>query len=270
MKTLTLCLIGHNIGNSLSPCIHQAFIDLMGVPARYILCDTDRDADLAGAVAQLESGHIHGINVTTPYKVKGTEYCQALSTGARRCGAVNTLYMHKGVVNGALTDLEGFVRALKFHQIKGTSALVLGSGGAARAVVAGLVDSGYETIHVHARNHATARALQDIFPFVKAFEPGQPVDLVINATPLSGQAIAHFLPGPVGDILKPGGAFFDLNYQGRTVGMQLAINTGRRGINGLAMLVFQAALAWRLWFGVDLSEAINVKNTIQRCGHAQD
>lgn len=265
MKPKITGLIGRDIRHSLSPCIHRAFFEATGLDGDYRLFDV-KPAGLEKIIGQLVSGVIHGINVTMPYKTEIIKYCNDLSDTASRCHAVNTLYIDHGRVMGELTDLPGFVQAMEFHGIVGNSALVLGSGGAARAVVAGLWDTGFEQVSVVARNPVTRAQLSEIFPGVSLNMPVLPVDLIVNATPVQDMDI---LPKPMGDILDSAGVFFDLNYRGITGGMRIADAIGRRNLNGLAMLIFQAAHSWQTWFGQDPLMALDMSEIMRRCRYAE-
>lgn len=263
-------LVGRGIQRSLSPCIHRAFFDAAGIPGNYLLFDAQNAEELDELIGRLKAGQVKGLNVTSPYKVKIIRYCNDLSTIARRCQAVNTLYVNNGRVVGELTDTAGFTRAMSLHGVSGKTALVMGSGGAARAVIAGLYDLGFESIAVYARNPVTSADLQAIFPFIRLKPPEFAVDLVINATPVTNNSPDPFLPGPMDAILKAGGVFFDLNYHGLTMGMRLAQDVGRKAVNGLAMLVFQAGFSWQSWFGQDPLNAISADEVMQRCADVKD
>ena len=268
MSRIVTGLIGQGIKLSLSPCIHKAFFEAAGMDGDYKLFDIANGPGLKDIVAEIKSGRIHGLNVTSPYKVEIMSYCNELSSTARRCMAVNTIRVHEGKLMGDLTDVQGFARAIKFHGVRGKTALVLGSGGVVRAVIAGLEDLGFESIHIHARNQAATRTLQVLFPRLRPDMPNEPVDLIINATPLTGPETDDFLPGRVDDIMGRKGVFFDLNYHGVTRGMRITSDAGRQAFNGLSMLVFQAAVSWGLWF--ENTPDTDAEKIMRRCANVTD
>jgi shikimate dehydrogenase len=268
------CLIGKNIGYSLSPLIHRIYFEHEGVKGEYILHDCDT---LPGFMAD---GSYDGINITTPYKIEAIKRLTALDANAARSGAVNCVY--KGM--GYNTDYEAFRKILgeeilpsfdgndrfgggegagkKYgRQSKQNSALILGIGGAARAIALALLDKSIEI------TFAVRQSYRD-FGLTGEFEKIKIVDiasvdgsygLIVNATPY-GRDLS--LP-PLIDkktVLKCG-YVFDAVYQDTTL-LSLARESNKPYSNGLRMLLLQAYYSHKIW---DLSyKKIDLLSTLER------
>ena len=283
-RTALLGVLGDPVRHSLSPAMHNAALAELGLEWAYLALPTPA-ADLATVVRALEAMGCRGLSVTIPHKQAVAELCRERSPLAQRVGAVNTLVpLEGGGWMGTNTDVEGFVAPLRHGPWQGKRALVLGCGGSARAVVAGLVELGFGAITVAARRpEALAAFAQACGPWAPQLTPlawsalgsgtdqvsGHTAlaeaDLVVNTTPI-GMASA---PDPAGaldpaavkacplnpaqlDQLRPGATVYDLIYTPRPT--QLLRQAARRGCptqDGLEMLVQQGAAALRLWSGLE-------------------
>ena len=261
--TALLGVLGHPVGHSLSPAMHNAAIDALGLDWVYLALPVPAD-DLATVVQGLEAIGCRGLNVTIPHKQAARDLCRRLSPLAERVGAVNTLVpLENGGWLGTNTDVEGFLTPLRGQAWQGRQALVLGNGGSARAVVAGLVELGLGAITVVGRR---AEALSSFAADCRTWAPqlttqtlDQPIealvaaaDLVVNTTPLGmGSEQCPLNPSQLA-ALRPEATVYDLIYVPRPT--QLLRQAAARGcstIDGLTMLVHQGAAALRLWSGRD-------------------
>ncbi len=266
-------VLGDPVRHSLSPAMHNAAIAALGLDWAYLALPVAA-ADLAVVLQGLEAIDCRGLNVTLPHKQAAAALAQELTPLARRLGAVNTLVRRDGGGwLGTNTDVEGFLAPLR--GLAAREALVLGCGGSARAVVAGLVELGLGRIRVAGRDSTRlGRFLASCADWAPGLEPlawgpaahGQPdplaealagADLVVNTTPLgmaSGRdpAAAEHSPLDPGQValLRPAATVYDLIYIPRpTTLLRLAGERGCRTIDGLEMLVQQGAASLRLWSG---------------------
>jgi shikimate dehydrogenase len=208
---------------------------------------------------------LDGLNVTIPYKETMTVWLDDLTPAARQIGAVNTLFFSDGRLIGDNTDALGFIQDLQvcfgtgFLEKAGT-ALVLGAGGAARAVVYGLREAGWAVVIAARRPAQAQKMVRDLGGedgCLEAVELArdeisriQP-DLVVNATPLGMWPAAAVSPWPEGLPFPEGARFYDLIYNPpETKLMGLVRRQGGQVAGGAGMLASQAVLSFRRWTGV--------------------
>lgn len=276
-RTALVGVLGDPVRHSLSPAMHNAALAELGLEWAYLALPTPA-ADLATVVRGLEAMGCRGLSVTIPHKQTVAELCRERSPLAQRVGAVNTLVpLDGGGWMGTNTDVEGFLAPLRHGPWQGKRALVLGCGGSARAVVAGLVELGFGAITVAARRpEALAAFARTCGPWAPQLTPlawsdlasnpdqdlAQPAlaqaDLVVNTTPIgmaspsdpTARKACPLDPAQL-DQLRPGATVYDLIYTPRPT--QLLLQAARRGCptqDGLEMLVQQGAAALRLWSGL--------------------
>ena len=273
-QTALLGVLGDPVRHSLSPAMHNAALAELGLDWIYLALPA-APAELAGVVQALEAMGCRGLSVTIPHKHAVAPLCRQLTPLAERIGAVNTLVpLAEGGWLGTNTDAEGFcapLRAADPEAWRGQTAVVLGCGGSARAVVAGLVELGCRSIQVAGRDPGRLAAFAadcaawapELQPLAwEAADPGlgqalSAAALVVNTTPV-GMASASdataaercpLSPAQL-DRLTPGATVYDLIYTPRpTRLLQEASARGCRGVDGLEMLVQQGAAALRLWCG---------------------
>jgi shikimate dehydrogenase len=255
-----LGVIGDPVAHSLSPALHQPALDQRGIPAVYERWHT-LAADLASRIESLREPEILGASVTVPHKIAVMNMIDEVSPAARRAGAVNTIVNRGGALFGDNTDIYGFGITVS-DALGGRTpqiAIVLGAGGAARAVVLALEAAGVEEIVVANRDYGRARQLaRDLHPapvrpmqLDEDFVSGQlpRAGLLVNATSLGWHPRETPIALPVLDLLPVGAVVADLTY--RDTDLLLAAQA--RGIettDGLPMLVHQGARAFELWTGV--------------------
>jgi shikimate dehydrogenase len=255
-KPRAACLIGWPAAHSRSPLIHHYWLRTLGIEGGYNI-EAVPPEGFAEFVLHLSTHGFVGANVTIPHK----ERALALTTPdarARAVGAANTLWYEGGELRSTNTDIEGFIDNLDACAPKwdaGADALVLGAGGASRAVVFGLIERGFKRIHLANRSVERARALADQFGAqvlpvsLSATSDLLPrMDLLVNATSLGMQG-QPALEIDVG-VLPSHAVVADLVYV--PLETPLLASARARGLStadGLGMLLHQAVRGFELWFG---------------------
>jgi shikimate dehydrogenase len=255
-KPRAACLIGWPAAHSRSPLIHHYWLRTLGIEGGYNI-EAVPPEGFAEFVLHLSTHGFVGANVTIPHK----ERALALTTPdarARAVGAANTLWYEGGELRSTNTDIEGFIDNLDACAPKwdaGADALVLGAGGASRAVVFGLIERGFKRIHLANRSVERARALADQFGAqvlpvsLSATSDLLPrMDLLVNATSLGMQG-QPALEIDVG-LLPSHAVVADLVYV--PLETPLLASARARGLStadGLGMLLHQAVRGFELWFG---------------------
>lgn len=246
-------MIGHPVGHSLSPVLHNAAFEAAGLDWAYLAFDVAPGA--AGAALEgMRALGIAGLSVTTPHKDDVARLVDRRSPIAERLGAVNTVVNHGGELVGESTDGQGLVEALRLEQgfdPTGRRCVVRGSGGAARAVILALAGAGAaEVIVVPGRAVARAEvaaALAGPAGRVGPAAEADGADLVVNATTLGMAGGPPDLPFDPA-VLQPGQVVVDIVYPD-TAFVRAARGRGATAVSGLGMLVHQAAAAFTLWTG---------------------
>lgn len=266
-------LLGHPVVHSISPAILGAAFDALGLPYAYDLLDVPDDAALAGALAALRAGERAGFTVTLPHKRAVVALADRAGEGAERAGAANVLVREAGGrIRAENTDAAAIVKVVEPLLAGRRWALVLGSGGAARAALIACEELGFRGVEVTSRSWTTPeeawerggelpdiRARVELSPWVS--EWGEPArlaardtDLVIQATSAGmsgadpGDEVTERVPW---EALSPRTVAFDVVYRPRvTPFLRLACEHGLVAEDGLGMLVEQAALAIEIWLGV--------------------
>jgi shikimate dehydrogenase len=258
-------LIGHPVEHSVSPAMHNAAFAALGLDACYIPFPVVPEL-LPQAVAGLRALNFIGANVTIPYKEAVMPQLHVLSPQAQAIGSVNTLVVRERLY-GFNTDADGFLRALydAGNTLAGKKALVLGAGGAARAIVYALLREEArivianrtleraEELVRHLSPHVTGPEIRTV-PYSRdiLFEELASVDLLVNTTPIGMWPQAHASPLPGDAPFHQDLVVFDLIYRPlETRLLQQARQAGARVIGGLAMLVWQGAEGFRLWTGYE-------------------
>jgi len=251
-------VFGHPVSHSLSPRIHAAFARQAGLELEYVAIDAP---DFSAALAAFDGD---GANVTLPHKAAAAAACATLGEAARRCGVVNTLTRRAGGWHGDNTDGIGLVRDLTGRlglDLRSRRTLLLGAGGGARGVAPALLDAGIADLFVVNRTPARADALADMLAAPERVHPryaddldalGE-FDLIVNATS-AARAPGAPEPFPALPMSLAGrrSAAVDLSYGEAAVPfLAWARAAGvRDAVDGLGMLVEQAAESFRIWHGV--------------------
>jgi shikimate dehydrogenase len=249
-----LCgIILHPAGHTLSPVLHAAAYAELGLDAHYQAFDVPPER-LAGAIVGMRALRVRQLSVSLPLKEAALALADRVSDAARAIGAANTLTLEGGQLVADNTDWIGVRRSLEpLGPWSGSRALVLGAGGAARAVVYALRQLGARAA-VHARTPARAERLAaDLGAELVAVDA--PWDLLINATPVGMQPDSGGTPLSAA-LLRPGATVFDTVYRPlETRLLREARARGCRVQDGLDMLVHQAIEQVRLWSGRSPSHA---------------
>ena len=253
-------VIGSPIAHSKSPQLHRHWLKTYGIPGYYIPMDVTAE-NLRKVVTTLPKAGFVGVNITVPHKEKVMEIADLITDRAILIGAANTLIFRKdGKIHADNTDGYGFVENLRQGapnwNPKAGPAAVLGAGGAARAVVASLLDVGVPEILISNRTRIRADALQQDFgkrlkvvDWVQAGNMLEEAVTVVNTTSL-GMIGKPELRVPL-DGLRPGAVVTDLVYAPlQTRLLRVAEEIGCVTVDGLGMLLHQAVPAFERWFGV--------------------
>lgn len=247
-------VIGWPIAHSKSPLIHRFWLDALKIDGDYSRFPVAPNR-LTAFLAALPAMGLRGVNVTIPHKILAIPHLDSLSAGARAVGAVNTIIVDEsGYLSGHNTDVAGILVPARAHMVDGR-VLIVGSGGAARAGGAAALTAGAAELWVLARNQQAALELQAATGLPGGIVPwGDPlpddIALLFNATQLGmvGQPPLELDLSP----LPPKAAVFDAVYAPLETGLlKSARSRGLATIDGLAMLIGQAAEAFRLFYGAE-------------------
>lgn len=254
-----LGLIGHPIGHSLSPWIHQQLMNQQGIEGKYELLEIQPD-EFSEKLSLLKEKGLHGFNVTVPYKEKVISHLDGLDGSASHLGAVNTVKLTEDGWIGYNTDGQGFVQSLanRFPDLfkNDSKALLLGSGGAARGIFEALTRTEMDTVDVANRTMTRAENLIEQIPSktqarAMTLEQAQhsvgEYDLIVQTStvgmsPEDDQSIIHL------DHLTKGTVVSDIVYRPmNTKFLKEAEKHGARLHYGHEMLLHQAIYAFRIW-----------------------
>ncbi len=252
-------VFGHPVLHSLSPKIHQSFARQSGIAIEYVAIES-KPGDFDVTLSSFARSGGEGGNVTLPHKQRAAELCNLLSARAKRAGAVNTLIKHGNGWLGDNTDGAGLVRDLTGRHgldLRGRRTLMLGAGGAARGVAPALLDAGIGELFIVNRDPQKADALVDLLGV-----PGRvhsrylddvgtlgEFELIVNATSATRHGSLPKLPM---SLVGPRTAAVDLSYGEAAIPFLAWARAAHahHAIDGLGMLVEQAAESFFLWHGV--------------------
>ena len=277
-KTKLCGVIGDPIEHTMSPAMHNTAFEKLGIDYLYVPFRV-RSEELGKAIEGMRALNIRGLNVTIPHKVTVIPFLDELDPLAEQIGAVNTIVNDDGVLKGYNTDAAGFLQALleKGIEPKGGNLVILGAGGASRAISFILAERGANLVILNRLleldwAEELASKISQIFKReVEALELNEKnlarvlekADILVNATSVGMSPNIDETPLPA-NLLKPGLIVFDIVYNPiKTRLLREAEAAGAQTISGLDMLVWQGALAFEKWTGqkapVDLMKAEAVK-----------
>lgn len=264
-KKIKAGLIGHPVSRSLSPEVFAAFAALTGEAVEYELVDCEPQ-DLPLIIPTFRPRGWAGLNVTIPYKKQVYSLLDLADPAASACGAVNAVRFGRAGLEGMNTDARALRHALDEagYAAAGKSAAVFGSGGSAASSGWALGRACAARVTFHARNAAAAAALaarlSAVFPkttySVAGFEkPAGRPDILVNATPLG-----MYEPGRPPCEPGPGALCVDLAYAKEGTDFCRAAAAARAGlVDGLSLLVWQAALSLHYWTGLPSGDIVKFK-----------
>ena len=266
-----LALIGSPVGHSGSPAMYNYSFAKLGLDYAYVAFDVKED-QVKEALDAVKLFHMRGINVTMPDKTEAAKYVDELSPAAQIIGAVNTIVNDNGRLTGHITDGEGFVHNLKDHgiDIKGKKITVAGGGGAATAIQVQCALDGAREIsifNIHDKFWANAEetvrkinektnckaTLYDLDDKEKLREEMNDSYIFVNGTgvgmkPLEGMSVV-----PDKSFFRPELIVIDVPYSPLETKMRsMAKEVGCKTMNGLGMMLFQGAAAFKLWTGKEM------------------
>ncbi len=255
-------IIGCPVAHSFSPAMHNAAFAALGLDYAYVPLPLE-EKDLAVALCALPKLGFRGVNVTIPHKIAVMRHLDEIDVTAQQAGAVNTVVFEAGRSKGYNTDVGGFMASLASEgvQTAGKDVLLLGAGGAARAVVAGLLQAGAQ-VCVAARVREKAASLAALFPEDSVAACGwqgeefdavlQKAALIVNCTPVGMHGQKEQELPICWAALQRSAVLCDLIYNpGETPFLKRGRESGLQTLNGLKMLLEQGALAFSLWTGRD-------------------
>jgi 3-dehydroquinate dehydratase/shikimate dehydrogenase len=235
-------ITGHPLSHTKSPAMQNAAIKAAGINGRYLVFDSPELDKVEDVIRGYE---IRGMNVTIPYKERIMEHLDSVSSSAETIGAVNTIVNNNGTLIGNNTDITGIKMALEGTPTEGAKALIMGSGGAARAAaeavrtlgcVGSLCGRNSETVDGICRDFGLERFEGDI----------RDMDIIINCTPIG--LVEGKYPADITG-LRAEQTVFDMVYGKRTPLLDFAESKGCRTMDGTDMLIGQGAASFRMWFG---------------------
>ncbi len=268
-NTGVLCLIGHPVKHSYSPFIHNIAVNLTGLDYIYLPFDITQD-NLKPALKGFLSLGIKGFNVTLPYKETIMPHLQSISEEANAVGSVNTVVNDMGKLIGYNTDVHGVVETLLPYKddISGAEISVIGAGGASRSVIYAIIKYFKPAkIHLINRSEQRAESLKIYFSEKMKFDEIEthelfPPDLlpvlnnstlIVNTTPIGMSPDEDDSPINNPKIFVPGQIVFDIVYNPiSTQFLQMAKKQGATTVDGIQMLVHQAAKSFELWTGTPM------------------
>lgn len=271
------CLIGHPISKSLSPIIHNNYYNLIDKNSIYLAFNVEEEG-LGIIINAFKTLNIKGFNVTLPHKIKIMEYLDDISKEAKLIGAVNTVKNENGKLIGYNTDGIGFLKSLELKKIdiNNKTILVLGSGGAANAVITSLAMAGVKRIIISNRTLSKAKNLamkiEKQFPKVivqyddlslNSFNKSD-IDMIINCTSVGMYPNIDETPIKF-DGFSKNLLVYDIIYKPqKTKFLKLAEEKGFFIIGGLSMLINQALCSQEIWLGYEDNNICNKFNVIER------
>jgi len=262
-NTSFLGLIGNPVSHSLSPIMQNAAIEYLGLDMIYIAIPC-KNEDLQTVINSLKKMNCKGLNITIPYKEKVFSFCDEISPVAKKIKAINTLKLNEHKEWCATnTDIYGFLYPLKKQNLTYNNAIVLGSGGASKSVIQGLIDSNSSKITIISRNKNSLNEVVSLFSNQKEIKGFlstdaeiesfiKKADLIVNTTPVGMKKTSTENQLPFGqnfcDCIKANTIVYDLIYNpSPTAFLKFCEKKGCLTIDGSQMLIAQGAKSLSFW-----------------------
>ncbi|HJU95330.1 MAG TPA: shikimate dehydrogenase [Nitrososphaera sp.] len=270
--TKTYCIIGNPIHHSLSPAMQNAAFAARGLNCTYIAFRVP-EAELKESIESLRSINIAGFNVTTPHKTQVIKYLDELESTAKKAAAVNTVNNIEGIFRGYNTDVYGFIEPLRKRQVdfRGMHVLLLGSGGAARAVVVALAEqNSIARLVIANRDMGRANELANLgaglgmkceaVPLDRAQDSSPSCDLIVNATSLGMNNESSIIDY---EHISKGSIVYDIVYRPLVTDLIENAKYAQASIvYGYEMLIEQGAKAFEIWTGLSAPRDAMKKNLL--------
>ena len=272
-STKTYCIIGDPIHHSLSPAMQNAAFAAKGLNCTYIAFRVP-EAELKESVESLRSINIAGFNVTAPHKTQVMKYLDELEGTAKKAAAVNTVNNIESIFRGYNTDVYGFIEPLRKRQVdlRSMHVLLLGSGGAARAVVVALAEAenGVAKLIIANRNVQRANELAklasdlgmkcELVPLDRAQDSSPTCDLIVNATALGMNNESSVIDY---QHIQKGSIVYDIVYRPMVTDLiENAKYAQASVVYGYEMLIEQGAKAFEIWTGLSAPRDAMKKNLL--------
>ena len=245
-------VIGNPIDHSLSPKLHNFWINSNNIDAVYEKKET-REDELADLILEVKKKNIHGINVTVPFKKVVIPYLDHLSFESEKTQSVNTIYLNNNKTIGHNTDIEGFEKSIKKLKLDTVNkkVLILGAGGVVPSIVFALNKMKVSEIIISNRTKSKAKNLKDLFKNLRVVDWGEVpgFDMIINATSVGLKENDEINL----DLSKIGKNkfFYDVIYKpNETNFLRIGKKQGNRIENGRLMFVYQARASFNVWHGI--------------------
>lgn len=266
--TQLLTLMAYPIRHSSSPAMHNEALAYLGLDYAYLCFDVDQ-SNLKGAIDAMRALKVRGGNISMPNKIAVIQYLDHLSPEAELCGAVNTIVNDDGVLTGHITDGIGFIMSLKDKNvdIRGQKMTIVGAGGVGKTIQVQAALEGAQEISIfNARDQYWSRAeetaemlnertrcrvtLHDLADLGALKREIHDSYLLVNATGVGMSPLENQTYIPDISYFRPGMIVTDVVYAPRqTLFLKMAREAGCRTMNGLSMMLFQGAAAFKLWTG---------------------
>ena len=262
-------ILGYPLKHSFSPTIHNSAFTYLKLEAEYVKHEID-PACFDKSIDQIKKENWDGFNITIPFKQDIIRHLDFIDPLAERIGAVNTVHINeRGKWRGYNTDYWGFIKPLLDLDINPESCLILGAGGAARAVAFGLAENFNvdKIVFVNRTAKKAVKLIQDLKKYYditfsvetteKQVQKNEAFDLIANTTSVGmGNLAGQFVLSP-SLVTHKQSVVYDLIYNPQTTRfLELAKKENLVTINGLAMLIYQAALSFNIWTDLDFPESV--------------
>jgi shikimate dehydrogenase len=264
-KSELVGVFGHPVSENPTIVMVEAAFKELGIDWRYLTIEV-RPEDLADAMNGLRAFNMRGINLTIPHKIEVMKYLDRIASDAELIGAVNTVVCERGVLSGENTDGKGFLHSLRVDagmEPAGRKVVVLGAGGAARAISVELALAGAGQITIVNRTEDRGRQLAGLLkdrtpaessfiPWDSSYEIPEGTDILVNATSIGLFPDVDSKPEINYNTIKDGMIVCDvIPNPPSTIFLREAKSRGAHILDGLGMLVYQGMIGFKLWTGLD-------------------
>lgn len=252
-------VLGEKLPHSISPQIHEKIFQMLNIEGAYKIFEVEKK-DIGKVCDSLKVLKIKGTNVTIPYKQEIMKYLDSISEEAEKIGAVNTIYLKDGKLSGHNTDYFGFGTIIDKNnvKVKDEIAMVLGTGGASKAVVTYLLDKGVKKVYLVSRTLKEESDYEDMRVEYTTYERIQNIQgqILVNTTPVGMYPKTGVSPVN-DDIINNFDTLIDIIYNPRmTEFLQIGERLGKNICGGLEMLVGQAIKAEEIWQEISIDNKV--------------